>query len=67
MATKDIIKHEDGDNDSGHDDDCNGDSIVVDNDIHDCGTADVEAVRERERAIPLRYLTIDVQMRNMSC
>ena len=31
MATKDIIKLEDGDNDGWHDDDCNGDSIVADN------------------------------------
>ena len=61
---------EDGDSDDGHndendDDDCNGDSIVVDDDIHDGRTADVEAVCER--AVLLRYLTIDMQMKNTSC
>ena len=63
MAVKDIIKRpmtftmgetEDGDSDGGYDDendddDCDGDSIVVDDDINDGSTADVEAVRERER------------------
>ena len=62
---------EDGDSDGGHDDendddDCNGDSIdVVDDDIHDSRTGDVKAVCER--AVLLRYLTIDMQMKNMNC
>ena len=45
---------EDGDSDGGQDDendgdDCDGDSIVVDDDIHEGSTADFEAVREREQ------------------
>ena len=46
---------EDGDSDGGHDDendddDCDGDSIIVGDDIHDGSTADFEAVRERENS-----------------
>ena len=57
-----MVRHDDENED---DDDSDGDNIVVDDDIHDGSTADVDAVRKKKAV--LRYLTIDLQKQNMSC
>ena len=57
---------EDGDSDGGHDDendddDCNGDSILVDDDRYSL----LMLKLLWERAVLLRYLIIDMQMKNI--
>lgn len=71
MAVEDIIKQpmtfnigetEDGDSDGGLDDEDDNDDCDSDYIHSDGSTADVDAVRERERAVLLRFFPIDVHI-----